>query len=106
VATRALTLIGAWDWSVDDSDVASGRQFLRQSYSAAWSPGAKLTLAGTWESFEDEDLRKTTNTSLSAGYRLTAHLTLFGSLTGSSFEETGEETRDVTSFRTGLSLFF
>lgn len=105
-AARYLTLIGAWDWSVDDSDLAAGREFLRQSYSAAWSPGTRLSLAGTWESFEDEDLRQTTNTSLSASYRLTARFSLFGSLTRSSFEETGQETRETTSLRTGLSLFF
>jgi hypothetical protein len=106
VATRFLTLIGAWDWSVDDADLASGREFLRQSYSAAWSPGTKLSLAGTWESFEDEGLRQTTNDSLAASYRLTTRLTLFGSLTRSTFEETGEETSETTSFRTGLSFFF
>lgn len=104
--TAYLTLIGAWDWSVDDSEVALGREFLRQSYSAAWSPGTKLTLAGTWESFEDEDLRQTTNTSVSASYRLTVRFRLFGSLTRSTFEETGEETSETTSFRTGVSLFF
>ena len=106
VATPYLTLIGAWEWSVDDAPAASGREFLRQSYSAAWSPGPKLTLAGTWESFDDEDLRQTTNTSVSASYRLTARFTLFGSLTRSSFEETGEATSETTSFRTGFSFFF
>ena len=103
VATPYLTLIGAWDWSLDDA--TTERTFLRQSYTVAWSPGTKLTTTVTWESFEDRDLRQTTSSAASASYRLTERFSLFGSLTRSTFEETGSETSETTSFRTGISLF-
>jgi hypothetical protein len=104
IATPYLTLVGTWGWSFDDGPV--GRDFLRQSYTAVWSPGTKLTASATWESFEDEGLRQTTNTAASVNYRLTQRLSLFGTLTRSTFEETGDETSETTGFRAGLSLFF
>ena len=104
IATPYLTLIGAWDYSVDDA--ATERTFLRQSYTVAWSPGTKLAASVTWESFEDLDLRQTTSSAANATYRLTQRFSLFGGLTRSSFDETGGEASETTSFRTGISLFF
>lgn len=104
IATPYLTLIGAWDYSVDDA--ATGRTFLRQSYTVAWSPGTKLAASVTWESFEDQDLRQTTSSAANATYRITQRFSLFGTLTRSSFDETGGEASETTSFRTGISLFF
>lgn len=105
LATPYLALTGAWDWSVDDA--AAGRTFLRQRYAASWSPGGRLSTSLSWESFEDEDLRETTNASAGATYRFTRQLTLFGSLTRSTFDEIASaEESETTAFRTGLSLVF
>ncbi|MFP3938837.1 MAG: hypothetical protein ACLF0P_00895 [Thermoanaerobaculia bacterium] len=105
LATPYLTLTGAWAWSVDDA--AAGRTFLRQRYAASWSPGKRLSTSLSWEFFEDEDLRETTNASAGATYRFTRQLTLFGSLTRSTFDEIAPaEESETTSFRTGLSLVF
>lgn len=104
LATPYLYLVGAWSWSVDET--TTERTFLRQSYTVAWSPGTKLSTSASWESFEDQDLRQTTTSAASASYRLTQRFSLFGSLTRSTFDETGGEARETTSFRTGISLFF
>jgi hypothetical protein len=104
LATPYLYLVGAWSWSVDET--TTERTFLRQSYTVAWSPGTKLSTSATWESFEDQDLRQTTTSAASASYRLTQRLSLFGNLTRSTFDETGGEPSETTSFRTGISLFF
>ena len=104
LATPYLTLVGDWEVALDDAVVE--RTFLRQSYTVAWSPGTKLTTALTWESFDDRDLRATTNSAASVTYRLTQRFSLFGNLTRSTFEQTGEETSETNSFRTGVSLFF
>ena len=104
IATAYLTLIGSWNYSVDDA--VTDRTFLRQSYTVAWSPGTKVNTSVTWESFEDQDLRATTNSAASATYRLTQQFSLFGSLTRSTFDEVGGGESETTSFRTGISLFF
>ncbi|HUP43790.1 MAG TPA: hypothetical protein VM599_11345 [Thermoanaerobaculia bacterium] len=103
LATPYLYLVGAWSWSVDET--TTERTFLRQSYTVAWSPGTKLSTSASWESFEDQDLRQTTTSAASASYRLTQRFSLFGNLTRSTFDETGGEARETTSFRTGISLF-
>ncbi len=101
LATAYLSLTGAWDYIVD-----LDRTALRQSYSLSWSPGPKLTAALAWESFGDEDLRRTTNDSASLTYRLTQRFSLFGTFSRSSFDETGGASTEATTLRTGVALFF
>ncbi len=100
-ATAYLSLTGAWDYVVDLYQTS-----LRQSYALSWSPGPKLTAALAWESFEDEDLRRTTNQSASLTYRLTQRFSLFGTFSRSSFDETGRTGSEATTLRTGVALFF
>jgi hypothetical protein len=100
-ATPYLTLGG--DWSVDEN---LERDTIRQSYNVTYSPGTRLSVSAAYQELEDRGLRTITNGVGSATYRLNDHFNLFASFTDSSLDEIAGDGRSITTFRTGVRLFF
>jgi hypothetical protein len=101
LAAPHLHLSGSFGWLA-----WRDRRQRRQSYSVAWTPGSRLGVnVGYLESTSDE-LRSTRSTTAGATYRLSHQFQLFGDLNRSRFDEPGRVPQAVTSFRTGMTLFF
>lgn len=100
-ATPWLHLAGTWEVGEVDGD-----ETLDQSYTLSYSPGDRLSLSATWQSYENVDRRSTTTTTASADYRLNPRFTLFGQTSRSQLDEGNAETAEFTSFRAGFGLIF
>jgi len=100
-ATPYLTLGG--DWSVDEN---LNRDTIRQSYNVTYNPGTRLSVNAAYQELEDRGLRTIKNGVGSATYRLNDHFNLFASYTDSRLDEIAGDGRTITTFRTGVRLFF
>lgn len=105
-AAPFLVLTGDWSYNTDRFRDTETRNSLRQSYSVSYSPGSKLNLTGSYQEFDDERFRETVTVSAGFSYRLHPRFRLFGNLTRSETTLGVADTTEISSFRTGLSVFF
>ncbi len=99
--TPFLTLNGDWDLADDDR-----QETLTQRYGVFWAPGPRLNAALTWEDTETEQLRQTTISTLSLNYRLQRWITMWATVTRSTFEQAEAADTETNTLRVGLNLFF
>lgn len=105
-AAPSLVLTGNWSYSTDQFRDAETQDSLRQTYSVSFNPSTKLSLTGSYQQFDDEQFRETEALASSLNYRLNPRLRLFGTWTRSKTSLGTADTTDISSFRTGLSIFF
>lgn len=105
-AAASLVLTGDWSYDTDRFRDAETQDSLRQSYSVSYSPGSKLNLSGSYQELDDGRFRKTAAVSAGFNYRLNPRFRLFGNYTRSETSLGAADTAEISSFRTGLSIFF
>lgn len=106
-ATAYLSLTGDWTYSEDTvSGAGETQNTLRQSYNVSYTPGTKLSLSGTYQEYDDDRFRETIASTAAVNYRLNPRFRLFGNLTRSETTLEGGGATDISTFRTGLAIFF